>query len=108
MAERIGREARLRLYSPRVVAMDSYDVTSLPAEPLVVFVTATTGQVSPVRSTSPGLSVGHALLAGVPDGVPDGPLFYRRHAAAPCLQRIRTSLPRLLPWARPLGPCHRP
>eukprot|EP00198_Chlamydomonas_reinhardtii_P004798 XP_001694134.1 NADPH-dependent flavin reductase [Chlamydomonas reinhardtii] len=47
VAERIGREARLRLYSPRVVAMDSYDVTSLPAEPLVVFVTATTGQGEP-------------------------------------------------------------
>ncbi|KAG2430599.1 hypothetical protein HXX76_010117 [Chlamydomonas incerta] len=47
VAERIGREARLRLFSPRVVAMDSYDVTCLPAEALVVFVTATTGQGEP-------------------------------------------------------------
>ncbi|KAG2446563.1 hypothetical protein HYH02_008550 [Chlamydomonas schloesseri] len=47
VAERIGREARLRLYSPRVVAMDSYVVTNLPSEPLVVFVTATAGQGEP-------------------------------------------------------------
>ncbi|GFR48013.1 hypothetical protein Agub_g9842 [Astrephomene gubernaculifera] len=47
VAERIGREARLRLFKPRVVAMDSYDVTSLPSEQLLVCVTSTTGQGDP-------------------------------------------------------------
>ncbi|EFJ42595.1 hypothetical protein VOLCADRAFT_83643 [Volvox carteri f. nagariensis] len=47
VAERIGREARLRLFSPRVVAMDSYDVSQLPGERLVVCVTSTTGQGDP-------------------------------------------------------------
>ncbi|KAG2485235.1 hypothetical protein HYH03_016021 [Edaphochlamys debaryana] len=47
VAERVGREARLRLFAPRVLAMDSYDVTSLPAERLVVLVASTTGQGDP-------------------------------------------------------------
>lgn len=47
VAERIGREALLHLFAPRVMAMDSYDVTGLPTEQLVVFVAATAGQVRP-------------------------------------------------------------
>ncbi|GLC34942.1 hypothetical protein PLESTM_000256800 [Pleodorina starrii] len=47
VAERIGREARLRLFSHRVMSMDSYDVSRLPSEPLVVCVASTTGQGDP-------------------------------------------------------------
>jgi len=35
----------MRHYVPRVLAMDIYDVTRLPQELAVVFVTSTTGQV---------------------------------------------------------------
>lgn len=51
MAERIGREAKLRQYAPRVMAMDAFDVRLLPEEPLVVFVTSTTGQVASTLSS---------------------------------------------------------
>ncbi|EIE26765.1 riboflavin synthase domain-like protein [Coccomyxa subellipsoidea C-169] len=44
VAERIGREAKLRQYAPRVMAMDAFDVRLLPEESLVIFVTSTTGQ----------------------------------------------------------------
>lgn len=44
VAERIGREGKLLLYQTRVLAMDAYDVTQLPQEHLVIFVTSTTGQ----------------------------------------------------------------
>ncbi|GIL99953.1 hypothetical protein Vretimale_4988, partial [Volvox reticuliferus] len=44
VAERVGREARLRLFIPRVLPMDSYDVTHLPSEGLIVCVASTTGQ----------------------------------------------------------------
>jgi len=45
VAEGIAREARLMLFEPRVLAMDAYPVTGLPAEAAVVFVASTTGQV---------------------------------------------------------------
>ena len=45
VAERIGREAKLRHYAPRVMAMDAFDVRLLPEESLVIFVASTTGQV---------------------------------------------------------------
>lgn len=41
----MGREAKLRLFAPRVLSMDAYDVSRLPEERLVVFVVATAGQV---------------------------------------------------------------
>ncbi|PNH06235.1 NADPH-dependent diflavin oxidoreductase 1, partial [Tetrabaena socialis] len=48
VAERIAREAALRLFSPvRVQAMDSYDVRGLPSEGLLVCVAATAGQGDP-------------------------------------------------------------
>lgn len=45
VAEAVAREARLRLFEPRVLAMDAYPVLGLPSEPAVVFVASTTGQV---------------------------------------------------------------
>ena len=45
MAEGIAREARLRLFEPRVLAMDAYPVATLPSEQAAVFVASTTGQV---------------------------------------------------------------
>lgn len=45
VAERVGREARLLHYAPRVLAMDGYPVAQLPQEQTVVFVVATAGQV---------------------------------------------------------------
>lgn len=45
VAERIGREAKLRHYHPRIMAMDAFPVTQLPQWELVVFVASTTGQV---------------------------------------------------------------
>lgn len=45
VAERISREAKLRLYRPRVLAMDAYPMQQLTTERAVVFVTATAGQV---------------------------------------------------------------
>ncbi len=45
VAERIEREAKMRHFSPRVQAMDSYPVAQLPREQTVVFVASTTGQV---------------------------------------------------------------
>ncbi|KAK7487379.1 hypothetical protein BaRGS_00021341 [Batillaria attramentaria] len=47
VAERIGREARRRLFAVKVVALDSYPVAELIREQLVVFVCATTGQGDP-------------------------------------------------------------
>ncbi|KAM8934769.1 NADPH-dependent diflavin oxidoreductase 1 isoform 2-T2 [Pelodytes ibericus] len=47
MAERIGREARRRLFTCRVEALDSYSVVNLISESLVLFVCATTGQGDP-------------------------------------------------------------
>ncbi|CAG8650834.1 9689_t:CDS:10, partial [Ambispora leptoticha] len=44
VAERIGREARRRLFKTRVLAMDVYDKANLINESLVVFVCSTTGQ----------------------------------------------------------------
>lgn len=44
VAERIGREARLRHLTVRVLAMDAYDVPRLPCEACVLFVAATAGQ----------------------------------------------------------------
>lgn len=46
VAERIAREAAYQLYEPRVMPMDSYDITKLVSEQLVIFVTSTTGQVN--------------------------------------------------------------
>ncbi len=45
MAERVAREAKRRHFAPRVMAMDAYSVTDLPAEARAVFVASTTGQV---------------------------------------------------------------
>ena len=45
VADRIGREAKLRHYHPRIMAMDAFPVTQLPQWELVVFVASTTGQV---------------------------------------------------------------
>lgn len=45
VAERLAREADIMLFQPRVLAMDSLDVTTLPAQQAVVFVAATAGQV---------------------------------------------------------------
>ena len=45
VAERIEREAKMRHFSPRVQAMDSYPVAQLPREQTVIFVASTTGQV---------------------------------------------------------------
>jgi hypothetical protein len=45
VAERISREAKRRYYAPRVMPLDTYDVSQLPHEALIIFVTATTGQV---------------------------------------------------------------
>ncbi|MEW5297446.1 MAG: hypothetical protein WDW36_000654 [Sanguina aurantia] len=44
VAERLAREADIMLFQPRVLAMDSLDVTTLPAQQAVVFVAATAGQ----------------------------------------------------------------
>ncbi|XP_070532421.1 NADPH-dependent diflavin oxidoreductase 1-like [Ptychodera flava] len=44
VAERVGREAKRRHMSTKVMAMDTYTITNLIHEPLVVFVCATTGQ----------------------------------------------------------------
>ncbi|CAG8457692.1 10979_t:CDS:10 [Ambispora gerdemannii] len=44
VAERIGREAKRRLFKIRVFAMDAYDKVNLINESLVVFVCSTTGQ----------------------------------------------------------------
>ncbi|XP_067296248.1 NADPH-dependent diflavin oxidoreductase 1 isoform X1 [Pseudorasbora parva] len=46
-AERIGRQAQRRRMRVRVEALDSYNVTNLISESLVVFVCATTGQGDP-------------------------------------------------------------
>lgn len=46
VAERVAREAQLLLYSPAVMSMDSYPIQQLPEERFVIFVTATTGQVT--------------------------------------------------------------
>ena len=45
VAERIAREAAWRGYDASVCCMDTYDVRRLPAEPAVVFVASTAGQV---------------------------------------------------------------
>ncbi|KAJ8039423.1 NADPH-dependent diflavin oxidoreductase 1 [Holothuria leucospilota] len=44
VAERIGREARRRHFSTRVMPLDSYEISTLIQESLVIFVVATTGQ----------------------------------------------------------------
>jgi sulfite reductase alpha subunit-like flavoprotein len=50
VAERAAREAAHQLYAPRVMPMDVYDdIAKLAAEPLVIFVTSTTGQVRRAR-----------------------------------------------------------
>lgn len=46
-AERMWRQARRRLFSVRVAALDTYRFADLIGEPLVVFVVATTGQGDP-------------------------------------------------------------
>ncbi len=43
VAERVGREAERRCMSPRVIAMDDYDVIGLPDESMVICICATTG-----------------------------------------------------------------
>jgi len=43
VAERIGREAGRRGFSPHVCALDEYKIEKLPSEKLAVFVAATTG-----------------------------------------------------------------
>jgi sulfite reductase alpha subunit-like flavoprotein len=45
VAERISRESRVLYFSPRIMPLDTYDVTSLPRETAVVFVVSTAGQV---------------------------------------------------------------
>lgn len=45
VAERVAREAVLRLYAPVVLPMDSYPLQQLPGERCVVCIAATTGQV---------------------------------------------------------------
>ena len=45
VAERLGREAERRNFSPRVLSMDAFDIKLLPREYLVLFVASTTGQV---------------------------------------------------------------
>lgn len=47
VAERIGREAKRRHFSTRVLPLDKYKITNLIEEPLVVFVCSTTGQGDP-------------------------------------------------------------
>ncbi|XP_056394205.1 NADPH-dependent diflavin oxidoreductase 1 [Hyla sarda] len=47
MAERLGREARRRVFTCRVDAIDSYNIANLVHEQLVIFVCATTGQGDP-------------------------------------------------------------
>lgn len=47
VAERIGREAKRRHFSTKVLPLDKYDISNLISEPLVVFVCATTGQGDP-------------------------------------------------------------
>lgn len=47
VAERIGREGKRRHFSVKVCDLDSYNVSSLIEEPLVVFVCSTTGQGDP-------------------------------------------------------------
>ncbi|KAL5011405.1 hypothetical protein ScPMuIL_009956 [Solemya velum] len=47
VAERIYRQAKKRLFASKVLSLDSYNVTELIGEPLVIFVIATTGQGDP-------------------------------------------------------------
>ncbi|XP_061164721.1 NADPH-dependent diflavin oxidoreductase 1-like [Saccostrea echinata] len=47
VAERFAREAKRRLLSTRVMALDDYNVANLITEELVLFVCATTGQGDP-------------------------------------------------------------
>ncbi|XP_002732733.1 NADPH-dependent diflavin oxidoreductase 1 [Saccoglossus kowalevskii] len=44
VAERVGREAKRRHFSTRVVSMDEYIISELIQESIVIFVCATTGQ----------------------------------------------------------------
>ena len=46
VAERIGREAKRLLFVPRIMPMDTYDVSGLPLEQSagIIFVVSTTGQ----------------------------------------------------------------
>ncbi|GMH41133.1 hypothetical protein BSKO_09043 [Bryopsis sp. KO-2023] len=44
VAETIGREARRRGLTPRVMSMDAFPVQNIPEERLVIFLAATTGQ----------------------------------------------------------------
>ncbi len=44
VAERVGREAKRRHFKTRVLSLDSYAISELVSEPLVIFVCATTGQ----------------------------------------------------------------
>ncbi|GAX74179.1 hypothetical protein CEUSTIGMA_g1628.t1 [Chlamydomonas eustigma] len=46
VAERISRESKFLDISPRILPLDSYDVSELPRETAVVFIVSTAGQVA--------------------------------------------------------------
>jgi hypothetical protein len=103
VAERLAREAEYCLYAPRVMPMDVYDVSKLPAEPLVVFVTSTTGQVGGAAARTGGdlaaafTATQHTCCPLLQGDVPDNARrFWRqlmRKALQPgCLAGLRYAL----------------
>jgi len=52
VAERVAREARHMLFKPTVLPMDAHPMQHLPQQRFVVFVAATTGQVSRAMITA--------------------------------------------------------
>jgi hypothetical protein len=72
VAERMAREAQLLLFSPRLAAMDSFDIARLPSEPLIIFVVATAGQVcaSPPRTPLPPTPPMQNTMQAIPRSPP--------------------------------------
>ena len=65
VAERVGREAKALLFSPRVMPMDAFEIAQLPQQPCVVFVISTTGQVRTGHCRSPNPWHGVGAVAWV-------------------------------------------